>query len=115
MRRLSSVDFSTRHEIPMGPILNRDCAGRECPYHLGYVSQLTDRMYPTGNLFKCTLLFPQATFDKTALFGSQTRPQNPLVSSNVLPPNEMLERIALQQHRSPSRRQIEFANATLFF
>jgi hypothetical protein len=55
-------------------------------------------MYPTGNLFKCTLLFPQATFDKTTLFGSQVRPQNPLVSSNVLPANEMLDRLALQHH-----------------
>jgi hypothetical protein len=72
-------------------------------------------MYPTGNLFKCTLLFPQATFDKTTLFGSQVRPQNPLVSSNVLLMNEMLHCVALSRHRSPSRRQIELANATLFF
>jgi hypothetical protein len=78
--------------------LDKGRLGEECPYHLGYVSRFTDRMYPTGNLFKCTLLFPQATFDKTTLFGSQVRPQNPLVSSNVLPANEMLDRLALQHH-----------------
>jgi hypothetical protein len=67
-------------------------------------------MYPTGNLFKCTLLFPQATFDKTTLFGSQVRPQNPLVSSNVLSVNELLRCLALRQ-----RAKLNCTNATLFF
>jgi hypothetical protein len=65
-------------------------------------------------LAKCSLLFPQPTFDETTLFDSQARPQNPFVSRNVLPVDEMLERFSLQHHRSLSRRQFEFANATLF-
>jgi len=112
--------FTSRMRRPQEPITKmrppcgekavsriRANSGRECPHRLSHIIRFTDGADLTGKFLKGRLFLQQAAFNKTALLGSQIRSQDPSVSNDILPVNELLRCFALQHHRSFSLAKLK--------